>query len=63
MQKPHAQVLTTTPERSKMDAVELHVRTENKEETMTALSEFCEARGFDVIRLFWRGVEPEDYEE
>lgn len=46
-----------------MDAVELHVRTENKEETMTALSEFCEARGFDVIRLFWRGVEPEDYEE
>lgn len=44
-------------------AIELHIVSEDTEIEIAELARFCEQKGYPVIRLFWRGIEPEDVEE
>lgn len=46
------------------DAIELHIATQDRDTDIARLAKVCENEGFTVIRLFWRGIEPDDeYEE
>lgn len=42
------------------DVVELHVATDDREAVQQELAKFCEQQGLYVVRLFWRGFEPDD---
>lgn len=44
------------------NAVELHVVSQDNEDVMQLLEDYCNLQGWKIIRLFWRNIEAEEWE-